>query len=234
MEERHRDDGFEATFVVSTPRPQAWKMLTERAPHPRGSRGHGRSSGGYPPSKAPPTRSTSCPRSCCMSGRRPSRARGRRSWSPWRTPTPAPASRSCSTASVPTSQSGGRGWKRVGGRSAPTSGSSSNTASPPAGTSVPGRASAATSPRRRGTHSAGCQPRRPGGERRSASRRPAPHRRRSASRQHPRAGDPRALAEAGCRDACSLPARRRDPDRQRHPLRSRLSWLQSRASVTLA
>ncbi len=32
MEERHRDDGFEATFVVSTPRPQAWKLLTEARP----------------------------------------------------------------------------------------------------------------------------------------------------------------------------------------------------------
>ena len=27
MEERHRDDGFEATFVVSTPRADAWKRL---------------------------------------------------------------------------------------------------------------------------------------------------------------------------------------------------------------
>lgn len=28
MEEHHRDDGFEATFVVSTPRAEAWKRLT--------------------------------------------------------------------------------------------------------------------------------------------------------------------------------------------------------------
>jgi hypothetical protein len=32
MEERHRDDGFEATFLVSTPRDQAWKALREAAP----------------------------------------------------------------------------------------------------------------------------------------------------------------------------------------------------------
>jgi len=32
MEERHRDDGFEATFVVSTPRTAAWKLLEEAAP----------------------------------------------------------------------------------------------------------------------------------------------------------------------------------------------------------
>ena len=32
MEERHRDDGFEATFVVSTPRPAAWKLLEDAAP----------------------------------------------------------------------------------------------------------------------------------------------------------------------------------------------------------
>ena len=29
MEERYRDDGFEATFVVSTPRAEAWKRLEE-------------------------------------------------------------------------------------------------------------------------------------------------------------------------------------------------------------
>lgn len=32
MEERHRDDGFEATFVVSTPRGQAWKSLRDATP----------------------------------------------------------------------------------------------------------------------------------------------------------------------------------------------------------
>jgi hypothetical protein len=32
MEERHRDDGFEATFVVGTPRSQAWKLLEEAQP----------------------------------------------------------------------------------------------------------------------------------------------------------------------------------------------------------
>ena len=32
MEERHRDDGFEATFVVSTPRAEAWKRLSEARP----------------------------------------------------------------------------------------------------------------------------------------------------------------------------------------------------------
>ena len=32
MEERHRDDGFEATFVVSTPRTESWKRLREAQP----------------------------------------------------------------------------------------------------------------------------------------------------------------------------------------------------------
>jgi hypothetical protein len=32
MEERHRNDGFEATFVVSTPRAEAWKRLVEARP----------------------------------------------------------------------------------------------------------------------------------------------------------------------------------------------------------
>jgi hypothetical protein len=32
MEERHRDDGFEATFVVSTPRAEAWKLLRNATP----------------------------------------------------------------------------------------------------------------------------------------------------------------------------------------------------------
>jgi hypothetical protein len=32
MEERHRDDGFEATFVVSTPRAEAWKRLRDAEP----------------------------------------------------------------------------------------------------------------------------------------------------------------------------------------------------------
>jgi hypothetical protein len=32
MEERHRDDGFEATFVVSLPRDQAWARLRDAAP----------------------------------------------------------------------------------------------------------------------------------------------------------------------------------------------------------
>jgi hypothetical protein len=32
MEERYRDDGFEATFVVSTPRPEAWKRLVDAQP----------------------------------------------------------------------------------------------------------------------------------------------------------------------------------------------------------
>jgi membrane-associated protease RseP (regulator of RpoE activity) len=32
MQERQRDDGFEATFVVSTPRTEAWKLLTEARP----------------------------------------------------------------------------------------------------------------------------------------------------------------------------------------------------------
>jgi hypothetical protein len=32
MEERHRDDGFEATFVVGTPRAAAWKLLADAAP----------------------------------------------------------------------------------------------------------------------------------------------------------------------------------------------------------
>lgn len=32
MEEHHRDDGFEATFVVSTPRAEAWKRLVEARP----------------------------------------------------------------------------------------------------------------------------------------------------------------------------------------------------------
>ncbi len=114
MEERHRDDGFEATFVVSTPRPQAWKMLTEARPgvrqdsrartaavvDPRRRRRRRRDRGG---ARA----------SCCASARRPSRAREPRSWSPWRTPTPAPASRSCSTASVLTSTER-RPWLEAG------------------------------------------------------------------------------------------------------------------------
>jgi hypothetical protein len=32
MEERHRDDGFEATFVVSTTRPDAWQRLRDATP----------------------------------------------------------------------------------------------------------------------------------------------------------------------------------------------------------
>jgi hypothetical protein len=32
MEERHRDDGFEVTFVVSTPRAAAWKLLAGATP----------------------------------------------------------------------------------------------------------------------------------------------------------------------------------------------------------
>ena len=32
MEERHRDDGFEATFVVSTPRAEVWKLLAGAQP----------------------------------------------------------------------------------------------------------------------------------------------------------------------------------------------------------
>jgi hypothetical protein len=32
MEERHRDDGFEATFVVTTPRAEAWKRLRDARP----------------------------------------------------------------------------------------------------------------------------------------------------------------------------------------------------------
>ena len=32
MDELHRDDGFEVTFVVSTPRPAAWKLLEDAAP----------------------------------------------------------------------------------------------------------------------------------------------------------------------------------------------------------
>jgi hypothetical protein len=32
MEERHRDDGFEATFVVTTPRADAWKLLADASP----------------------------------------------------------------------------------------------------------------------------------------------------------------------------------------------------------
>ena len=31
MQEIHREDGFEATFVVSTPRDEAWKRLTKDA-----------------------------------------------------------------------------------------------------------------------------------------------------------------------------------------------------------
>ena len=32
IEEHHRDDGFEVTFVVTSPRDAAWKLLTEAAP----------------------------------------------------------------------------------------------------------------------------------------------------------------------------------------------------------